>query len=255
MRVYLGAAPGVGKTSRCSARAGGGATAAPTSSSDTSRRTVGTSPRHRSTISKSCPAARSSTATRSFEEMDLDGDHRPRPAGGPRRRVGAHERARLGTREAVAGHRHDPRRRHRRDLDRQHPAPRIDERRRRADHRDPSARDGARCVRPPRRSDRARRHDAGSAAPPLGARQRLPVAQGRRRARQLLPAWQPRRAARARPAVGRRPGRGRTAQVHVVARHRPPVGDTRACARRDHRRAGRRSCDPSRVAHGRAIRR
>ncbi len=36
---------------------------------------------------------------------------------------------------------------------------------------------------------------------------------------------QPRRAARARPVVGRRPGRGRAAQVHVVARHRPPVGD------------------------------
>ena len=41
----------------------------------------------------------------------------------------------------------------------------------------------------------------------------------------------------------------------ALARHRPPVGDTRAGARRDHRRAGRRSCDPAGGAHGGAIRR
>ena len=47
-------------------------------------------------------------------------------------------------REALAGRRGAARRRHRRHLDRQHPAPRVAERRRRADHRDPPARDDPR---------------------------------------------------------------------------------------------------------------
>ena len=69
-----------------------------------------------------------------------------------------------------------------------------------------------------RRPDRARRHDARGAAPAHGPRQHLPRREDRRRARQLLPAGQPRRAARARAAVGRRPRR-RGARRTTASRH------------------------------------
>ena len=70
-----------------------------------------------------------------------------------------------------------------------------------------------------RGSDRARRHEPGGAAAPDGARQHLRAGEGRRRARQLLPPRQPRRVARARVAVGRRSGRGlaRRATWHSTA--------------------------------------
>ena len=56
-------------------------------------------------------------------------------------------------------------------------------------------------------SGRTGRHDAGGAAPPDGARQHLRAGEGRRGPRQLLPHRQPDRAARARPALARRLGR------------------------------------------------
>ena len=59
------------------------------------------------------------------------------------------------------------------DLDRQHPAPRVGQRRRRADHRREAARDGARLGRAGGRSGRARRHGPRGAAPPHGPRQHL----------------------------------------------------------------------------------
>ena len=61
---------------------------------------------------------------------------RPRPATrrGPGRRVGAHQRARVEARQALGGRRRAARRRHRRDLHGQHPAPRVDQRRGRAHH-------------------------------------------------------------------------------------------------------------------------
>ncbi len=58
-----------------------------------------------------------------------------------------------------------------------------------------------------RRPDRAGRHVAARAAPADGARQRLPARPGRRRPGQLLPRGQPDRPARAVAAVARRPGR------------------------------------------------
>ena len=91
-------------------------------------------------------------------------------------------------RQALAGRRGAARRRHRRALHGQHPAPGVAQRRRRADHRRAAAGDRARRGGPPRRPDRAGRHDPRGAAPPDGARQHLPARQGRRRARQLLPA-------------------------------------------------------------------
>ncbi len=71
------------------------------------------------------------------------------------------------------------------------------------------ARDRPRRGRPGRRPDRAGRHDPRGAAPPHGPRQHLRAREGRRRPGQLLPGRQPRRAARAGAAVGGRPGRRR----------------------------------------------
>ena len=163
-------------------------------------------------------------------------------------------------REALAGHRGPARRRHRRDLDGEHPAPREPERRRRAHHRRRPARDRARRRRAPGRPDRARRHVARGAAPADGPREHLPRRARRRRAGQLLPAGQPRRPPRAGPAVGGRPGRGqpsdatwmptasptpgRPAERVVVAITGVPGGDhlIRRAARmaaRQRRRAGR----------------
>ena len=138
---------------------------------------------------------------------DVRGDGRrrhpaaPAPAGA-RRRVRPHQRPGLAQREAVAGRRRAARRRHRRHLDGEHPAPRVAERRRRADHRDQAAGDGARPHRAPSRPDRARRHGSRGAAPPDGPRQHLRRRQGRRRARQLLPRRQPVRACASWPCCG-----------------------------------------------------
>ena len=68
--------------------------------------------------------------------------------------------------------------------------------------------------------------------------------QGRRRPGQLLPARQPGRPARAGPAVGRRPGRGLPPAVHGGPRHHPAVGDPGAGGGGHHRRPRRRDPHP-----------
>ena len=219
MRIYLGAAPGVGKTFAMLNEGHRRRDGAPTSSSGSSRRTGAPAPPSRSATSRCCPAA-------PFEHrgsaIERDGRRRhpaapPRPRA--RRRVRPHQRPRVAPREALAGRRGAAGRRHRRHLDGQHPAPRVAQRRRRADHRHPPARDGARPCRAGRRPDRARRHGARGAAPAAGPRQRLRAGEDRRRARQLLPRRQPVGAARAGPAVGRRPGRRRARRLPRPARH------------------------------------
>ena len=126
-----------------------------------------------------------------------------------RRRVRPHERPGLAQREALAGRRRAARRRNRRHLDREHPAPRVAQRRRRAHHRHQAAGDRPRRV--VRRADQIELVDMT----PEALRRRMahgniyPPGEDRRRPGQLLPAGQPRRAARARAAVGRRPGRRR----------------------------------------------
>ena len=109
-----------------------------------------------------------------------------------------------------------------------------------------AARDDPRRRRPASRPDRARRHVTRGAAASDGARQHLQAREDRRRARQLLPARQPRCAARARVAVGRRPRRRSARRVPRTARDHRAVGDARAGARRDHRRARNRDADPPR---------
>ena len=112
---------------------------------------------------------------------------------------------------------------------------------RRAAARDRPGRRGARC-----RAGATGRHDARGAAPADGARQHLPAGEDRRGAGQLLPAGQPDRAARARPALVGRPGRGGDAALPRAARHHRTVGDARTGRRRAHRRPGGRRADPPR---------
>ena len=103
------------------------------------------------------PARRSSTGA----PLRGDGPRRrarPPSAGGARRRARPHQRPRLGpAREALGGRPGNPRRRHRRDHDRQHPAPREHRRRRGADDRGPGPGAGAGLGRAQSRPDRARR--------------------------------------------------------------------------------------------------
>ena len=77
-----------------------------------------------------------------------------------------------------------------------------------------------------------------------------PAEQDRCRARQLLPRREPRRAPGARPPLGGRPRRRGARPVPAPSRHRPALGDPRARARRAHRRRRRRPARPSCLAHG-----
>ena len=168
---------------------------------------------------------------------------RPAPRDRPGGRVRAHQRARFAQREALAGRGGTARRRDRRDLRGQHPAPGIPQRRGREDHRGTAAGDRARRHRPRRRPGRDGRHDARGAAPPDGARQHLPAGEDRRGADQLLPLREPRRAARARAALaGRQGGRGPAA---VPRRAQDPgrLGGQGARGRRADRRARGQDAD------------
>ena len=104
------------------------------------------------------------------------------------------------------------RRRHRRHHDGQRPAPGVAQRRGRADHRGPPAETVPDEI--VRAADQVELVDMT----PEALRRRMAHGNiygpetGRRRARQLLPAREPGGAARARPAVARRPGRRRASQ-------------------------------------------
>ena len=109
---------------------------------------------------------------------DLRGDGRRRPAGPqagarPGGRAGPHQRPRVEARQALAGRGGAARRRHQRHLDGQPPAPRVAQRRGRADHRGDPAGDGPRPGGAGGRPDRAGRHGPRGPAPAAGPRQRL----------------------------------------------------------------------------------
>ena len=122
-----------------------------------------------------------------FTEMDVDAVLARKPDGRAGRRARAHQRPGLAKRKALARRRRAPRRRHRRNLHREHPAPGIGQRRRRADHRSQTAGDDPRRDRPRGRAGRARRHDARGAASTDGARQHLSARADRHVAGELLP--------------------------------------------------------------------
>ena len=155
-------------------------------------------------------------------------------------------------RQALRGHRRDPRRRHRRHLDRQHPAPREPQRRGLRAHRRPRARDVPRPHPRRGRRGRARRPGARGAAGAAAERQGLPGGARRHGAHELLPARQPRRAARALAARARRGRRG--APDDDRARPAQPAGGRRADPRARHARAALAADPAPRVPLGAAAR-
>ena len=235
LRVYLGAAPGVGKTYAML---------------DEGRRRVerGTDlvvgyvethgrPKTERELEGLEVVPRAKVAYRGTvqEEMDLDAILAAAPPRGPGRRARPHQRAGQRPREALAGRRGAARRGHRGDHHRQHPAPRVAQRRDRADHRGAAARDRPGPRGAVGRPDRAGRHEPPGAAAPDGPRQHLHRRQDRRGAVALLPRGQPHRAARAGPPLARRPRRRGPRALSRAARDRLHVGHPRA-----HRRAGQR---------------
>ena len=250
LRVYLGAAPGVGKTFAMLNEGWRGKQRG----KDVVVGYVETHGRANTEAQirdlEVVPRRKIEYRGREFEEMDVDAILARKP-----QLVLVDEIAHTNVpgsseREAVAGRRRAARGRYRRRHDTEHAAPRVGQRRRRADHRRQAARDHSGRRRPSRRAGRAGRHDAGGAPPPHGPREHLPAGADRRLARQLLPTRQPRRAPGARPALGGRQGRRVVAGLHGRPRDPGPVGDPRAHGRRDHRRPRRGSAHPARRADG-----
>ena len=165
-------------------------------------------------------------------EMDVDAVSAAITRAGADRRARAHERARDAQREALPGHRRGSRRRDRRHLDRQRPAPGEPQRRDLRADRDARPRDlpGPH----PRRGGRGR---SSSTSPPRRsasgcAPERSTRPSGRGGARQLLPRRQALRAARARSARGRRGRRAAPDGTHARAAQPAGRGRTSARARR-----------------------
>ncbi len=185
-----------------------------------------------------------------FTEMDVDAVLARKPAVALRRRAGAHQRPRQPAREAGPGRRGAAGGRHRRHHHRQHPAPRVAQRRGRADHRRPPAGDRPGRGGPHRRPDPAGRHVPRRAAPADGARQHLQGRQGRRLAHVVLPGRQPDRAPRAGAALAGRPGRRPARRLPARAPDPGALAGQGADRRRGHRRSRERDADPARRPAG-----
>ena len=153
-----------------------------------------------------------------LRELEYRGRHAPRDgrrggegaasAGGRRRRAGAHERAGLDAPEALRRRPRSAGRRHRRHLGRQHPAHRVAERRHRVDDRRARPRDDPRLGAEARRRGRQRRRLDRDASRPAAPGQDLRRAEDRAGPHQLLSQRQPDGASRARAAAaGHRSGR------------------------------------------------
>ena len=141
--------------------------------------------------------------------------------------------------------------RHRRLHDGQYPAHREPQRRRRADHPCPGARDGAGFGVRPRRRHRAGRPDAGRPDRAAEGGQGLRSQAGRARAGALLLARQPDGAARAGAAAHRRARRRAVAHAHAGPRHPRAVGGGRAHSGLRQRRSARGRPRALRQAAGR----
>ncbi len=112
-------------------------------------------------------------------------------------------------------------------------------------HRRGPARDGTRPGGAGRRPGRAGRHGPRGAAPQAGPRQRLPARAHRRRPGQLLPHRQPHRAPRAGPPLGGRSGRRGAQRLPRAPQHRRAVGDQGAGGGLAHRLPRQRRADPA----------
>ena len=162
--------------------------------------------------------------------MDLDAVLARRPALVARRRARPHQRAGQPPSEALPRRRGAAGGRHRRLHDRQHPARREPERRRRADHQGPRARDRARFDHRPGRRHRGHRPDARRPDPAPARGQGLCPGAGAARARPLLLAGQSDGAARAGAAPHRAARRRAAPHAHAGARHRRTLAGRRAGA-------------------------
>ena len=179
---------------------------------------------------------------RILDEFDIDAALEAAARPDPGRRARPHQRAGQPPPQALPGRRGAAGCRHRRLHHRQHPAHREPERRRGADHARARARDRARRAPRPRRRHQARRPDAGRADPAPEGGQGLRAGAGRACAQALLLARQPHGAARAGPAPHR--GAGRRAAAWSRCRRAPFPGPWAAgerilvCVSEDPRSAG-----------------
>ena len=206
LKIFFGAAPGVGKTyAMLEAALARDGRRASTSSSASSRRTA--APKRQTLARRARDRCRAKIV-----------EYRGHDARGVRPRRGARAQARASCSSTSSRTRTRParatrsagrtsielaRRGHRRLHDAERPAHREPQRRRRADHRRARARDGARLGLRARRRDRARRSAARRAARAPARGQGLRAEQAARARRELLPQGQPDRAARARAAHAR----------------------------------------------------
>ena len=198
------------------------------------------------------PRLRAEHGALRLEEMDVDAVLRRLPELALIDEL-AHTNARRDAqREALPGHRRGPRRRDRRHLDRQRPAPGEPQRRDLRADRDARPRDLSGPH--PRRGGRgdSRRPHPGGAPRPAACRKGLFPGAGGGGARQLLPRRQALRAPRARSARGRRGRRAAPDGAH--ARTAQPAGRERTRARAGGAAAEVAADHAARVAFGAATR-
>ena len=188
LRIYLGAAPGVGKTYAML----GEAHRRRERGTDVVAAVVETHGRKKTAdlldgIEVVAPRYIEYRGKR-FGELDVEAVLRAAAAGRAGRRARPHQHPGQQEPEALAGRRGTARRRHHGDLDGQRAAPGKPERRRHPDHRHRAAGEGPRRDRAGGRPDRIGRHHAGSVAAQARPRQRVRAGARRRGAVQLLPA-------------------------------------------------------------------
>ncbi len=238
LRIYLGAAPGVGKTYAML----GEAHRRLERGTDLVAAVVETHGRQKTAELlegiEHHPAPLHRLSGRQLPRTRRAGRPGAPPAGGPRRRTRPHQHTGQQKPKAVAGRRGAARRRHHGDLHRQHPAPGKPQRRRRPDHRHRTEGDDPGLHRAGGRAGRARRHHAGGAAPQAIPRQRLRPGKNRCGAVQLLSPRKSHRTKGIGAAVAGRPGGYRTGQVSRREQNHRYVGGARARRGGGDRRSG-----------------
>ena len=220
LRIFLGAAPGVGKTYAMleeAHRLGSAATDVVVAVVDGPRAGRDRGTHRRARID---PAAQRRVPRHALEEMDVDAVLARRPAHRPRGRICPLQHPRQPPSQALGGRRRAARRRDQRALHRQRPAPGLARRRRRGHHRTSPGETVPDDV--VRKADQIELVDISPELlrQRLSSRQHLSRRENRRRPRQLLPARQPLRAARARAALAGRPRGRRPRQVPGRTRDR-----------------------------------
>ena len=228
LKIFVGAAPGVGKTYEMLQSAH-----AKREGRRRRRRRRGRDPRPDGDRGAARGPRGAPAQAHRLQGPDPRGDgprraDRAPPADRAGRRTRPHQRAGQPPSEALSRRRGTAVARHRRLHHGQHPAHREPQRRGRPDHACAGARDRAGFGLRPRRRHRADRPHAGRPDPAAEGGQGLRPQAGRARAGALLLAGQPDRAARAGVAAHRRARRRAAADPHAGQRDRRPLGRRRA---------------------------